>query len=206
MDVQTKLVVKPKVVKKRILFLGKSRAQTSLIDELANSDCEIWHTQEKIESTEGFDLVISYNYRHIIKKSTIERSKAPIINLHISYLPWNKGAHPNFWSFFDCTPSGVSIHLIDAGVDTGPVIYQRYVNFQKNQITFSQTYQQLIYEIESLFKENLTEIISLNFKAFPQRRKGTYHKVTDLPSEFSGWDSNIQEEIARLDYLIKNKS
>ena len=45
MDVQTKLVVKPKVVKKRILFLGKSRAQTSLIDELANSDCEIWHTQ-----------------------------------------------------------------------------------------------------------------------------------------------------------------
>jgi len=79
------------------LFLGYSREQTSLVDDLVNKKCEVWHTDEKIKSTVGYDLVISYGYRHILKKEIIESSKAPIVNLHISYLPWNRGAHPNFW-------------------------------------------------------------------------------------------------------------
>ncbi|NKD54763.1 MULTISPECIES: formyltransferase family protein [unclassified Haematospirillum] len=99
--------------------------------------------------------------------------------------------HPNFWSFFDCTPSGVSIHLVDEGIDTGPILYQRYVNFTKEQKTFSQTYRQLIVEIESLFKENIREIIHGTYEATPQRRKGSCHKAADLPPQFRGWDSNI---------------
>lgn len=202
---QAQLIQKLEAPTKRVLFLGYTRDQTKIIDDLINANCEVWHTREKVETTQGFDFVISYGYRHLLKKLIIKSSDAPIINLHISYLPWNRGAHPNFWSFFDCTPSGVSIHLIDEGVDTGPILYQRYVNFSKNQITFSQTHKQLILEIEMLFKENLKEIISGTFKPLPQRRKGSYHKVVDLPSEFSGWDSNIQDEVRRLDSLVFNK-
>lgn len=183
----------------KILFLGYAPDQTSLISELAEANCEIWHTDNIIESTEGFELVVSYGYRHILKKDVINSSSAPIINLHISYLPWNRGAHPNFWSFFDSTPSGVSIHLIDEGVDTGPIIYQRYVNFTKNESSFSKTYKRLVAEIELLFKENIEEIISLGFTAVPQRRRGTYHRVSDLPIDFAGWDSEIQTEVVRLD-------
>ena len=200
------LVTRLEQADKRVLFLGYTREQTTLVDELVNSNCEVWHTQEKIQSTEGFDFVISFGYQHILMKSIIESSKAPIINLHISYLPWNRGAHPNFWSFFDCTPSGVSIHLIDEGVDTGPILYQRYVNFVKEQTTFSLTYKQLILEIESLFRENLPSIIAGNYKPMAQRRQGSYHKVADLPSEFSCWDSNIQDEVRRIDFLNSGKS
>ena len=200
------LVTRLEQADKRVLFLGYTREQTTLVDELVNSNCEVWHTQEKIRSTEGFDFAISFGYKHILMKSIIESSKAPIINLHISYLPWNRGAHPNFWSFFDCTPSGVSIHLIDEGVDTGPILYQRYVNFVKEQTTFSLTYKQLILEIESLFRENLPSIIAGNYKPMAQRRQGSYHKVADLPSEFSCWDSNIQDEVRRIDFLISGKS
>jgi hypothetical protein len=202
---QAQLIKKLITPTKRVLFLGYTSEKTTLIDALVNANCEVWHTQEKIDTTQGFDFVISYGYGHILKKSIIESSVAPIINLHISYLPWNRGAHPNFWSFFDCTPSGVSIHLIDEGIDTGPIIYQRYVNFPKDQITFSQTYRQLIIELESLFKENLKEIISGTYKPLPQRSKGSYHKVDDLPSAFSGWDSNILDEIRRLDSLVCDK-
>ncbi|NBO19194.1 MAG: hypothetical protein EBV03_08240 [Proteobacteria bacterium] len=202
---QAQLIQKLQAPTKRVLFLGYTRDQTAIIDDLINANCEVWHTQEKIETTQGFDFVISYGYRHILKKSVIESSGAPIINLHIAYLPWNRGAHPNFWSFFDCTPSGVSIHLIDEGVDTGPILYQRYVNFSKDQKTFSQTYRQLIVEIELLFKENLGEIMSGTYRPLPQRRKGSYHKVADLPGEFAGWDANIQDEVRRLDALIVHK-
>ena len=191
--------------KAKILFLGYSREQTSLVDDLVSKKCEVWHTDEKIQSTVGYDLVISYGYRHILKKEIIECSKAPIVNLHISYLPWNRGAHPNFWSFYECTPSGVSIHLIDEGVDTGAIIYQRYVNFDKEEDTFSKTYKKLIVEIEKLFRDNIDELISKNFIATPQRRKGNYHSVANLPKEFIGWDTVIKEEVVRLDSILNKK-
>lgn len=191
--------------KAKILFLGYSREQTSLVDDLVSKKCEVWHTDEKIQSTVGYDLVISYGYRHILKKEVIESSKAPIVNLHISYLPWNRGAHPNFWSFYECTPSGVSIHLIDEGVDTGAIIYQRYVNFDKEEDTFLKTYKKLIVEIEKLFRNNIDELISKKFIATPQRRKGSYHSVANLPKEFIGWDSVIKEEVVRLDSILNKK-
>lgn len=201
-------VVSPRLVrqvsnrKSKVLFLGYSEEKTKLIDDLANVGCEVWHTEEKIKSTYGFDLAISYGYRHILKKDIIESSPAPIVNLHISYLPWNRGAHPNFWSFYDSTPSGVSIHLIDENIDTGPILYQKYVNFSAEEKTFSQTHNRLIQEIEQLFKENIEDIVAKNFVAIPQRSKGSYHHASDLPEDFSGWDSNIQIEVMRLDRIL----
>lgn len=189
----------------RVLFLGYSERQTSLIDELINARCEVWHADEKIKSIEGYQLVISYGYRYILGKEVIGESSVPIVNLHISYLPWNRGAHPNFWSFYDATPSGVSIHLIDEGVDTGPVLFQRYVNFTREEKTFSDTYLRLINEVENLFKENIEQIVDKKFVAIPQRRKGSYHRAADLPKEFAGWDSDIQAEITRLDRLLLGK-
>lgn len=194
-----KQVESPKI---RILWLGYTRNQTTLVDELVQAQCEVWHTEEKIQTTVGYDLVVSYGYRHILKKEVIESSNAPIINLHISYLPWNRGAHPNFWSFYDCTPSGVTIHLIDEGVDTGAIIYQKYVNFNKEENTYSKTYKRLISEIENLFRNNLNQIISKKFTAVPQRRKGTYHSVANLPKEFGGWESEIGIEVVRLDGIL----
>ena len=189
--------------KAKILFLGYSQKHTLLINELVSKTCEVWHTDKIIHSTVGYDLVISYGYRHILNNEVIKSSKAPIINLHISYLPWNRGSHPNFWSFYDCTPSGVTIHLMDEGVDTGAIIYQRYVNFNKEENTFSKTYNKLIVEIEKLFIENIDELISNDFIATPQRSKGSYHSVADLPKEFAGWDSIIEEEVLRLDSILK---
>ncbi|MFK7968296.1 MAG: formyltransferase family protein [Rickettsiaceae bacterium] len=145
--------------------------------------------------------MISYGFKHILKKDVIESSSAPIINLHISYLPWNRRSHPNFWLFYDCTPSGVTIHLVDEGIDTGAIIYQRYVNFSKDENTYSKTYQRLINEIEQLFKDNINEIISKNFVAIPQRRKDSYHCVADLPKDFNGWNSKIKQELVRLDKM-----
>lgn len=184
--------------RKRILFLGYNREQTKLIDALIGADCEVHHTEGPIGIV-GYDLIVSFGYRHILRKNLIEGVGCPIINLHISYLPYNRGAHPNFWSFYENTPSGVSIHLIDEGIDTGPLIYQKYVNFDAGEITFAETYKRLFEEIENLFLENLELILNDQWEAKPQRGKGTSHLVRDLPEEFNGWGSAIETEIARLD-------
>lgn len=191
--------------KAKILFLGYAPHETSLFDELIKAGCEVWHTGGKIQSTIGYDLVISYGYRYILRKEIIDSSSVPIVNLHISYLPWNRGAHPNFWSFYDCTPSGVTIHLIDDGIDTGPILFQRYVNFGPLETTFADTYYRLKIEIEELFREHLEVIVSRNFLAIPQRRKGSFHLASDLPEDFQGWHCDIQTEINRLDSLKLDK-
>ena len=120
---------------KKILFLGYDETQTKLIDALINKNCVVDHTKDKVDSIKKYDFVVSYGYRHILKGDLINSSDCPIFNLHISYLPYNRGAHPNFWSFYDNTPAGVTIHLIDEGVDTGPIVSQKYVYFNKNDDT-----------------------------------------------------------------------
>ena len=84
---------------------------------------------EKYLADNNIEMIISYGYRHIIKKSIIEYVKGNIINLHISYLPWNRGADPNLWSFLENSPKGVTIHYIDEGIDTGDIITQKKIRF-----------------------------------------------------------------------------
>lgn len=192
-------------MKKSILFLGYDNSQTILINELLKKDCNVSYSRNIIRTLENHDLVISFGYRHIIKKELLNNTKIPIINLHISYLPWNRGAHPNFWAFFDSTPTGVSIHLVDKGIDTGPIIAQKMVNFDTKNMNFKQTYLILKYEVEKLFLENIDQIINKTFKAIAQKNKGSYHSISDLPKSFLGWEKNIDREIIRLRQLVDNK-
>ena len=145
---------------KKILFLGYSQRETKIIEKLKeNKNYKIFNTKNKIQlkNLDEIDLVIVFGYRHIINQDIIKKRKK-IVNLHISYLPYNKGAHPNFWSFAENTPSGVSIHKIDRGIDTGNIIYQKLLDFELNKnrkkLTFRKTYSTLISEIENLFIMN----------------------------------------------------
>ncbi len=190
---------------KKILFLGYGKEKTILIDELIKIGCKVDWTENKHFSASDYDLIISFGYKYIIKKEVISTFNMPIINLHISYLPWNKGAHPNFWSFYDCTPSGITIHLIDEGIDTGPIIYQRYINFEESEITFKQTYNRLVKEIEKLFMANIKNIITGKYTPKEQRREGSYHKSSELPKAFRGWNSNIEDEVRYLDKIMKQE-
>jgi methionyl-tRNA formyltransferase len=47
------------------------------------------------------------------------------LNAHPSLLPDNRGPDPFFWTFHaGATDSGVTIHLMDADLDTGPILIQ----------------------------------------------------------------------------------
>lgn len=98
------------------------------------------------------DFAVSYGYRHIIKSDVLHHLKDRIINLHISYLPWNRGADPNLWSFLEATPKGVTIHYVDEGIDTGDIIAQKEVVFEQGDQTLSTTYARLQDEMMLLFK------------------------------------------------------
>ena len=187
----------------KILFLGYDENKTTLIKKVAQLGTEVWHAEENIKSLQNFDLAISYGYKHILKPEVV-RQNIPIINLHIGYLPYNRGAHPNFWAFYENTPSGVTIHIIDEGIDSGDILYQKYVTFLKYEITFSQTYQRLIKEVEKLFIKNIEHILLKKYIPKKQKGRATYHKIADLPEKFAGWDAVIDDELKRIKKLEAN--
>ncbi len=191
---------------KSCLFLGYNDKKTSLIKFIKSKNWNVKNQTKTINYSlvEKYDLIISFGYKRIIKKALLKKIKKPIINLHISYLPYNRGSHPNFWSHLDETPSGVTIHKITEKLDAGPIIFQKKINFnlkKSGQDTFSKTYKILFKEIENLFKKNFNKIVLGNYKLKKQtNKKATYHSKMDLPENILNWNINI------LKYKKKYKS
>lgn len=188
----------------RILLLGYSPAETSLYVELAKAGYETIHSDTHEIDTKNFNLVVSYGYKYKIPKLVLENLSVPVINLHIAFLPWNRGAHPNFWSHWDNTPAGVTIHEIDENIDTGPIIFQEIINFDIRKETFESSYLILRNMVEKLFLQNVDILIKRKYLTKIQRGRGSFHKKNQLPNDFTGWNSNIFNEISRLEKVNFN--
>ena len=184
----------------KILLLGPSREQ--MVHFLCSFNDEVFCTDQKIPVTKliesNYDFIISYGYRYILSEEVINYYKNRILNLHISFLPWNRGADPNLWSFLEDSPKGVSIHYIDKGIDTGDIIAQKEIFFS-DQDTLSSSYMKLTEAIEKLFEEVWPDIRVGTNSCFPQTGKGSYHhskekeKYLDLLTE--GWDTPVSRLI-----------
>jgi methionyl-tRNA formyltransferase len=198
---------------KKILFLSYDKKTTRLNDEIKfyNKNYIIKQTDRKItlKNIKKYDLIISFGYRYLLDKEIIKKLKIPIINLHIGYLPYNRGAHPNFWSFAENTYSGVSIHQIDEGINTGKLIYQKIIDFElfKNRkiLTFKKTYRTLLTEVENLFLKNIDNIINHNFISYEQIGKGSYHSSKELPSLLKNWNQNIYQTVIKYNNFNKKE-
>lgn len=163
--------------------------------------CEVNLYSEKleIEQMEALspDIIISYNYNYMIDSKVINYMNGNVINLHISLLPWNRGFSPNIWSFIEDTPKGVTIHQVDAGLDTGKIIFQKECYFEPEKETFLSTYNRLNKEIVELFKENWEAIRDRKYVLYEQTGKGSCHTKQDLKRlqekvDFE-WSDNIAE-------------
>ncbi len=183
----------------KILFLGASDSPVFLWLKRKGED--VYSTLDKVTVDyvleNNFSFLISYGYRFILKKEILDLFPNRAINLHISYLPYNRGADPNFWSFIDGTPKGVTIHYLDEGVDTGDIIVQKEVVFDSLETeTLASSYQKLHIEIQNLFFQNWEAIKNQKCSRRPQVGNGTVHKKKDKEAllhliEKDGWNTKL---------------
>ena len=167
----------------KILFLGYKDCK------LFNFLKEKYNIDYGEQANVNYDLIISFGYRKIIPTHVIDNTR--IINLHISFLPYSRGAHPIFWSTVNNLQQGVTIHEIDYGIDTGPIVLQKKVNIlEKN--TLQEAHTLLTNEIQDLFINYASPIISGSLKAIPQEydSKVRLHKKSDLPTGDRDWETN----------------
>lgn len=76
----------------------------------------------------GVELVVLAGYMHLLTKPFLDRFPDRVVNVHPSLLPAFPGAH----AISDALAAGVAItgvtvHLVDEGLDTGPVLRREEV-------------------------------------------------------------------------------
>ena len=70
------------------------------------------------------DLILSVMYDRIIGRELID-GPGRILNLHLGKLPEYRGMRPINWALRNGeTTAGVTLHEVDVGIDTGPIVAQ----------------------------------------------------------------------------------
>ena len=73
----------------------------------------------------GVELVVLAGYMHLLTKPFLDRFPGRIVNVHPSLLPEFPGAHAVDDAIAaGVAETGVTVHLVDEGLDTGPVLKQ----------------------------------------------------------------------------------
>jgi methionyl-tRNA formyltransferase len=82
-------------------------------------------TIAKAISTHQATVALVMTFPYILPASLLQMSEKGFINFHFGLLPQCRGSHPIFWHILNNDQeAGITVHLMDEGVDTGPVIQQ----------------------------------------------------------------------------------
>ena len=118
-------------------------------------------------------FLFSFEYEHLLKNKSFKTDN--LFNFHFSLLPKYRGCHTNFYQIFNGEKiSGVTLHKIDSGIDTGDIIDNIAFKIKKNDTAY-QNYLRLMRYSFLLFKTNFNRIIKGNYKLKKQNlKKGSY--------------------------------
>ena len=115
----------------KILCLYNNKCALSLFNWLRENGHETVLCSDVLTAAwcweQRFDLAVSYTYRFIVPEDVLGALRYNAVNLHNSFLPWNRGSDPNLWSILEDAPRGVTLHYMEAGLDKGAIIVQRLV-------------------------------------------------------------------------------
>ena len=125
------------------------------------------------------DFMLTVYWPRLLKPEVFGLARRGCVNFHPALLPVNRGWYPHVHSILDGTPAGITLHLIDAGADTGPVLAQKRVDVLPTD-NAGDIYYRLQDEIVDLFKESWP-CIKGGIKAVAQdESKATYHKKSEI--------------------------
>ncbi|MBU0614465.1 MAG: phosphoribosylglycinamide formyltransferase [Nanoarchaeota archaeon] len=114
----------------------------------------------KILDDKGVGLVLLIGYMRFISKPFVDKWKNKVMNVHPSLLPkyaggMDKGVHETVLIAGE-KETGCTIHFVDEGADTGPIIIQKVC-----QIELDETVDTLKAKVQKLEGEAFIEAIGL---------------------------------------------
>lgn len=142
---------------------------------------------EQLEQSDGFEVLaslqpsigVSAYFGHILSAKTLSIFPRGVLNFHGSLLPWNRGRDPNAWAIYEGTPAGGTIHLMDEGVDTGPVLLQREVVVTPD-MDAADLYRHTVDVLVALFEDNWPLLREGRIHPQNQGNEGSTHRRRDF--------------------------
>lgn len=112
-----------------------SSLHTSIAHIAWERSIPLWEVQ-CMSDAETSEMYISYApdaccvacFSLYIPRGILNIPRLGILNVHPSLLPANRGPDPLFWTLYNADQqTGVTIHLMDEGLDTGPIVAQERI-------------------------------------------------------------------------------
>ena len=127
------------------------------------------------------NYIISLQYDKIMIKDIIDIPSHGVLNLHFSLLPKYRGVAPVAHATINCEEkTGVSLHYIDEGTDTGDLIAQAETEIEETD-TGRTLYEKLTKMGIELFKDNYRNMLNFNLTRKKQNnKKASYYAQEDL--------------------------
>lgn len=124
-------------------------------------------------------IFLSLEYDRIINPDKFKTDR--LYNVHFSLLPKYKGMYTSIWPILNGEKeSGVTLHIIRRGIDTGEIIDQDRININYDMNSY-QLYTQYIDLGTSLIKKNIKKLISNDFNSIPQSKAdSTYYSKSSI--------------------------
>jgi folate-dependent phosphoribosylglycinamide formyltransferase PurN len=113
------------------------------------------HSVETTDLINSFDPdIIIINGTSILPITLIENVHHPIINIHTGITPSYRGIQGAYWALVqkDDANCGVTVHFVDAGIDTGKIISQATINPSPEDNYSTYPYLQIALGIQLLKK------------------------------------------------------
>jgi len=91
----------------------------------------------KVLEENKIDLILLIGYMRYLSKEFVEKYRYRIMNIHPSLLPafaggMDKNVHQEILDH-GCKVTGCTLHFVDEGADTGPIILQKAVEIKENE-------------------------------------------------------------------------
>jgi methionyl-tRNA formyltransferase len=134
----------------------------------------------ELSGRKKYDLGLLLWWPKIISKELLSATRLGFINTHPSFLPHNRGKHYNFWAIVEQAPFGVSLHLVDEGIDRGDIVAQESIaySWEDNGETLYYRAREAMYD---LFVKSYPLIRTGDFFRIPQDlKKGSYHAGSEI--------------------------
>lgn len=158
------LATKPPPVKQAAQELGLPVYQPASIN-----------SQEALERLRDLklDLLAVAAYGQILKKDVLGSPRLGCINVHASLLPQYRGAAPVAWAIASGEEvTGVTVFLMDEGMDTGPILLQRQVQIDPEE-TRGELEARLAVVGGELLVEAIRGYVAGDIQPKPQPAEGT---------------------------------
>ena len=119
---------------KGLEYAAEAGIKTIVIPSKNRSD-RVEYDKEIINALSEYniDLICLAGYMRIVTEELVEAYKNKIINIHPALLPSFPGLHAQKQALdYGVKVSGCTVHFVDGGMDTGPIILQKTVPVYDN--------------------------------------------------------------------------